>query len=53
MINDNIGIFTYTAKTRLMDKEIGKKWMIENELSKLQGYWEQLSKEIKRRIYTN
>lgn len=46
----NNGIYTYTSKTKLMDKEVGKKWMTENEFGRLEKYLEQLCREMERRV---
>ena len=46
---DSTGIFTFCERDKLMEREAGKQWMIENELSRLEWYYDLILKEINRR----
>lgn len=46
---NSTGIFTFCERDKLMEREAGKQWMIENELSRLEWYYDLIVKEINRR----
>lgn len=48
---DSTGIFTFCERDKLMEREAGKQWMIENELSRLEQYYHLILEELTRRTH--